>query len=203
MGSHHYHEPVYGIVSHRIRIVHRISHRIASHPYRIRLVSYRLTSQRTVSCRIATYRYRIVSCRIVSLLLSYRTAPCRDRIVFVSYPYPCRLTNQRIVSHRVLSLPLSYRTRIVSVVSSHEPLYRTVSYRTVLYRIVPYRTMLYRIVTVIVSYPYRLTNHRIASYRIVSYHILASPRLHVSTSPRRPASPRFRPPRDWLATCAP
>ena len=183
MGSHHYHEPVYRIVSHRIRIVHRISYRVASHPYRIRLVSYRLTSQRTVSCRIARYLYRVVSCRIVSLLLSYRIAPCRDRIVSVSYP--CRLTNQRIVSHRVLSLPLSYRIRIVSVVSSHEPLYRTVSYRIVLYRIVPYRTMLYRIVTVIVSYPYRLTNHCIASYRIVSYpRVSTSPRLHVSTSPR-------------------
>ena len=43
-----------------------------------------------------------------------------------------RIASYRIVSCCVVSLPLSYRIRIVSV-SSHEPLYRIVSYRIVHY----------------------------------------------------------------------
>ena len=129
MGSHHYHEPVYRIVSHRIRIVHRISYRVASHPYRIRLVSYRLTSQRTVSCRIATYLYRVVSCRIVIAIVSHRTvswsyrirnvsvsshepayriASCLIATVIVSCPYRIRsIVSRTIVPHRIVSYPRS------------------------------------------------------------------------------------------------
>ena len=117
--------------------------------------------------------------------VSYRVAP---------YSYRIRIVDH--ISYRFASHP--YRIHIVSasyrIVSRAIVSYRVVSYRyRYLYRIVPCR---YRIV--FVSYPYRLTNHCIASYRI-----FASPRLTVSTSPRRPASPRSRSPRDWLAICAP
>ena len=104
----------------------------------------------------------------------------------------------RIVSHRIRTVSISYPHRIVS---SHEALYRIVSYRYCYryryrYRIVPCR---YRIV--FVSYPYRPTNHCVALYRLTPYRIvsvsyrvrvLTSPRLHVSTSPclRVSTSPR-------------
>ena len=88
----------------RIRIVHRISYRVASHPYRIHIVSasYRIVSRAIVSYRVVSYRHRY---RIISLSLSYHIV-----IATVSYR----------------TVPLSYRIRIVSV-SFHEPLYRIVS----------------------------------------------------------------------------
>jgi len=99
--------------------------------------------------------------------LSHRIVIVSHRVVSYRYCY-------RIASHRVVIVSYSYRIRIVSV-SSHEPLYRTVSYRI-------------RIVS------RSIVSHRIVSHRIVSYRIVSS-RLHVSTSPRRPASPRSRSPR--------
>ena len=118
----------------RIRIVDRISYRVASH-HRIRIVSIvSMYTYPSVSIRIAwMYPYRmddtmdvshpsypsvlyhciVVSCRVVALSLSYRIVPCRDRIVFVSYPYRTRVVSRTSVSYRIVSY--RYRYRIVSV----------------------------------------------------------------------------------------
>ena len=72
------------------------------------------------------------------------------------------------MSHRIRNVSISYPHRIVS---SHEELYRIVSYRIVI-AIVSYRTMSlsYRIRIVSVSSHeplYRIVQYRVASYRIV------------------------------------
>ena len=80
------------------------------YPYRIRIVSYRLTRHCSVSCRIVSLS--------LSMPLSYRI-----RIVFVSSHEPlyrivsCCIVSYRIVPCCIVSLPSSYRIRIVSASS--------------------------------------------------------------------------------------
>ena len=203
----------YRFASYPYRTSYIVSCRIASVSYPPRIVSSHEPAHRIVSYRNVSLSYRIVSYRIVIAIVShrivsvsvsshepaYRIASCLIATVIVSYPYRIRsIVSRTIVSHRIVSYRVvSYRTvsyhavsyryryRIVSV-SSHDPLYRIVSYRVVSYRTVSHHA---------VSYHYR---YRIVSasshaplYRIVSYRILASPRLHVSTSPRLHVAPRL------------